>query len=72
MTRRKQGLGLTSLLVVAALGVMAFASSAQAVTPLFNLNGSTSDFNVTGTQEGTGTLLVPTSNLSLQCTGFPK
>jgi hypothetical protein len=70
MTRRKQGLGLAGLLAVAALGVMAFASSAQAVTPLFNLNGSTAEFSITGEQEGTGSLLVPTSNLTLKCDEF--
>ena len=73
MTRRKQGLGLTSLLVVAALGVMAFAASAQAVVPKFNVAGSTaSAFEVTGIlDEGKPEiLLVPASNLKLSCTEF--
>jgi hypothetical protein len=71
MTRRKQGLGLFGLLAVVALGVMVFASSAQALTPKFNKGaGETGEFEVTGTQEGTGTLLVPASNLSLRCPEF--
>jgi hypothetical protein len=71
MSYRKRWGGLLGLLVVAVLGVMALAASAQALTPKFNKGaGETGEFEVTGTQEGTGTLLVPASNLSLQCPEF--
>jgi hypothetical protein len=71
MSYRKRGGGLLGLLSVVVLGVLVFAGSAQGVTPLFNVGGSTAlQANITGTQEGTGTLLVPNSNLSLQCPEF--
>ena len=72
MSDRKRGKGLLGLLVVAVLGVMAFTASAQALTPKFNVNGvaPAANTNVSGTQEGTGTLLVPNLNLSLTCTEF--
>jgi hypothetical protein len=72
MSYRKHGRGLLGLLVVAVLGVMAFAGSAQGVAPKFNVAGATAgDFEVTGVQEGQNwALLVPNSNLSLTCTEF--
>jgi hypothetical protein len=72
MTRRKQGLGLLSLLAVVALGAMAFAAGAQAASPGFLVNKSKTalEASVGGTQEGVGTLLVPSSNLEVNCTGF--
>jgi hypothetical protein len=71
MTHRKQGLGLLGLLLAAALGIMAFAASAQAVTPLFSINGAAAlHATASGNQEETGTLLVPNSNLSLTCAEF--
>ena len=68
MRYQMKGRGLLGLVAVTALGVMAFAASAQAVTPLFNVNGLTNlEATISGAQVGTGTLLVPSSNLSLQC-----
>jgi len=70
MTYRKHGLG---LVVVAALAVMAFASTAQALTPLFYKNGS--PVAALQTLEGVienspSTLLVKALNFKLNCTGF--
>lgn len=68
MRYRRSGGGLLGLLVVAVLGALAFAGSAQALTPKFNVNGSTTlEANIGGVQEGTATLLVPASNLSIKC-----
>ena len=68
MARIKQGLGLSGLMVMAALGVMVFASSAQAVTPQFNLGGVVKEFTVTGSQEGTGSLSIPVLKVEINCT----
>jgi hypothetical protein len=71
MSYRKRGPQLLGLLFGAALCVMAFAASAQAVTPLFNVNGSIElEATVGAKQEGTETLLVPSANLSIQCPEF--
>jgi hypothetical protein len=75
MNERKHGARLLGLLVVAALGVMAFAASAQAVAPGFLVNGlPAGDLlpKLEGTIEaGTvGTMLVPGLNFELNCTAF--
>ena len=73
MNHRKQGLRLSGLLLVVALGVMAFAASAQAVTPTFlvgGVSGTTLPATVGATQEGTGTMTVPGLNFELNCTAF--
>ena len=74
MSYRRGGLGLFGLLAVVALGVMAFVSSAQALTPGFLIAkkapaaGLKANFN--GVQEGIGTLSVPALNTEINCTGF--
>lgn len=68
MSHGKRGGGLLGLLLVAILGAMGFAGSAEGAT--FNVGGATSEFEVTGIQEGAATLLVPSSNLSLRCESF--
>ena len=73
MSYGKRGGGLLGLLVVAVLGVMAFAASAQALTPRFNVGGNSEfAFEVTGTpDEGKPViLLVPASNLKISCPEF--
>ena len=61
MTHRKQGIGFFGLLAVVALGVMAFASSAQALTPQYIFKNKAGvrvavlDATATATQEGEGT-----------------
>ena len=74
MRKRKQGLSLLGILVVVALGVMAFASSAQALVPKFFVGGTLAatglNAPVEGKQIGTGTLLVKALNLEINCTGF--
>jgi hypothetical protein len=66
MRQRKNGLRLLGLLAVAALAVMAFASSAQAHK--FLVNKTFLLATVGGTQEGTGTMLVPGLSFQLSCT----
>jgi hypothetical protein len=73
MNHRKHGARLLGLLVVAALGVMAFAANAQAVAPGFLVNGKPPvDLLplIVGTQEGVGTMLVAGLNFELNCTTF--
>ena len=76
MRYRRGGLGLFGLLAVAALGVMAFASSAQALTPEFliakKLPAAGLNARVTGKiEKGTvSTLLIPALNTEINCTGF--
>jgi hypothetical protein len=73
MNHRKQGLRLSGLLLVVALGVMAFAASAQAVTPTFlvgGVSGTTLPATIGATQEGTGTMTVPELKFKLNCTAF--
>ena len=78
MSKRKHGRKLLGLLVVAALGIMAFASAAQALTPGYLIAGKKIELKageflkgtVEGTQEGVGTLLIPKLNLEVNCTGF--
>ena len=72
MTRRKQGLGLFGLLAVAALGVMAFASSAQAVLLGYLINKKLALHATAGgvSHEGLEVLLVPGSNLEIKCPEF--
>jgi len=74
MRKRKQGLSLAGLLVVVALGVMAFASSAQALVPKFFVGGTLAaaglNAPVEAKQVGRGTLLVPTLNLEINCEKF--
>jgi hypothetical protein len=72
MNYRKHGARLLGLLAVAALGVMAFAASAQAVAPGFLLNKKPLAVGllVTAgvTQENKfGTMLVPGLNFELNC-----
>jgi hypothetical protein len=64
---------LLGLLVVAALGVMAFAASAQAVAPGFLINKKpVGALKATGSaqQIGTGSFLVPGLNFKLSCTAY--
>jgi hypothetical protein len=73
MSSRKHGFSLLSLLVlVASLGVMAFATSVQAAVPVFLIAGVPAaeglDATATGEQEGTGTLLIPALNTEIKCT----
>ena len=73
MRYRRHGTRLLGLLAVAALGAMALAASAQAVTPGFLIGGAAVGAltaTVTGEQEGTGMLLVPGLNFKISCTGF--
>lgn len=76
MTRRKHGLGLLGLLVVAALAMAAFASSAQAVLPQFifkDLLGKeilALHASLSAKQENIGSLLVAALNLELNCAKF--
>ena len=74
MNHRKHGLRLSGLLAVMALGVMAFAASAQAVvTPGFLIEGKPAVEAKVGAEidPGTvGTMLVPTLNFQLTCTAF--
>jgi hypothetical protein len=76
MSKRKYGRSLLGLLVVAALGVMAFASSAQALTPGFLIAKkavpSALKATVTGEQDEktVGTLLIPALKLEVNCTKF--
>ena len=76
MSHRKHGLKLLGLLAVAALGVLAFASAAQAVVPEFLIAKKTFlkelDATVSGVQElkTVGTLLVPLLNLEIQLAGI--
>ena len=72
MNYGKYGSGLLGLLAVTAFGVMALASSAQAVTPLFAINGAkalhaTVDANDDGED---GVLLIPALNVSISCEEF--
>jgi len=75
MRHRKHGLGLGGLLAIAVLGVMAFASNAQAVdfpSPDFYVNGSATNLpaGLSGTQIGVGTLLIPGLSSEVQCNTF--
>lgn len=68
MSYRKRGFGLVGLLTIAALAVMALASTAQAVTPQFAINGvKAGTATIKGTQEEPGSLLVPGLNVSITC-----
>jgi len=75
MKYRKHGLG---LLLVVALGLLAFAGSAQAVMLGFLINkkpvepkaGEVLKATAGATQVGTGTLLIPGLNVEINCTGF--
>lgn len=68
MSYRKFGLGL----VVAAIGMMAFASSAHAVKSVFLINKSSANLHasVTGVQLGEGKLLVAGLNMEVRCPKF--
>ena len=72
MEHRKHGARLFGLLAVAAVGVMAFAASAQAIVPGFLVGGKAfaTLTKVVGTQEGVGTMLVPGLSLEINCTAF--
>ena len=74
MRYRRGGLGLFGLLAVVALGVMAFASSAQALTPEFliakKLPAAGLNATVGGVLEGVASIEIPTLNTEINCTGF--
>jgi hypothetical protein len=75
MRHRKSGARLLGLVVVAALGVMAFAASAQAVAPGFLINkkpvGSLLALVTGKIEAGTvGTIKVAGLNFELNCTSF--
>ena len=74
MRYRRGGLGLFGLLAVAALGVMAFASSAQALTPKFLIAKAAVaaglNATVSGVAEGTATLSIPALNAEINCKKF--
>jgi hypothetical protein len=73
MNQRKNGARLLGLLVVAALGVMAFAASAQAVAPGFLINKKPVvglKATAGAKQVGTGSMLVAGLNFQLRCTAF--
>ena len=72
MSYRRNVRGLLGLLVVAVLGVMAFASSAWAVLPAFLINKKPAlHATATGvTHEGLEVLLVPSLNLEIKCPEF--
>jgi hypothetical protein len=70
MKHRKHGARLLGLLAVAALGVMAFAASAQAVVPAFlvaALGATKLLTSINAVQIGVGTMLVPGLNFRLSC-----
>ena len=73
MRYRKHGARLLGLLAVAALGAMALAASAQAVTPGFLIGGKPVGelkATVTGAQEGILTVLIPGLNFKINCEKF--
>jgi hypothetical protein len=73
MTHRKHGARLLGLLVVAALGVMAFAASAQAVAPGFLINKKPVGAllaTAEGKLESVGTMKVPILKFELNCTAM--
>lgn len=71
MNYRKHGEGLFVPLVVVVLGLMTVVANAQAVTPLFTINGVKASHATFGaTQLGASTLLVEKSNLALKCNTF--
>src|SRR3954454_18214752 len=74
MIYRKQGLGLVGLLAVVVLGAMAFASSAQALTPKFLVGGKAVGAGLNaplqGNQIGRDVLLVPGLNTEFNCEKF--
>lgn len=69
---RRNGARLLGLLVVAALGAMALASSAQAVLPVFLIATKPAALlaTVNAEQEGRGTMLVPGLKFELNCEKF--
>ena len=74
MRYRRGGLGLIGLLTVVALGVMAFASSAQALTPEFliakKLPAAGLNATVGGVQVGVGLVEIPALGAEINCTEF--
>ena len=72
MEHRKHGARLFGLLAVAAVGVMAFAASAQAVVPgfLIEKKAFATLTKVTASTEGVSTMLVPGLGFELNCTAF--
>lgn len=71
MSYRKHGAGLLGVLAIAALGVAAFAATAQALTPKFLVGKKAvvAGLNAVleGVQIGRETLSVPTLNLEINC-----
>lgn len=71
MSYRRSGRGLLGLVAIAVLGLMAFAGSAHAVTPLFNVGKLTSLHASFGAvQEEPSTFLVPNLNFEIKCSGM--
>ena len=70
MKHKKNGLRLIGLLAVAALGVMAFAASAEAVAPGFLIAKKSAEgllAKFTAKQVGISALLVPVFNFEIVC-----
>jgi hypothetical protein len=70
MKHRKHGTRLLGLLAVAALGVLAFTASAEAVAPGFLINKKAVGgllATAEGVLEGVSTMLVPGLNFQLRC-----
>lgn len=71
MSYRSSARGLLGTVVIAVLGLMALAGSAQAVTPLFNVGKSTALHASFGAvQEEPSTFLVPALNIEIKCPGM--
>jgi hypothetical protein len=73
MKHRKHGARLLGLLAVAALGVMAFAASAQAVNPGFLIGGKpalAATGSIVKDSGSLNTMLVPGLNFQLTCSAF--
>ena len=73
MKHRKHGAGLLGLLAVAALGAMAFASSAEAVNPGFLIGGKpalAATVSITKAVGSLNTMLVSGLNFQLTCAEF--
>lgn len=68
MSYRSSGRGLLGLVVIAVLGLMAFAGSAHAVTPLFNVGNSTAlHASFSAVQEEPAVFLIPALNFEIKC-----
>jgi hypothetical protein len=71
MSYAKHGAGLLGLLAIMALGVLAFAASAQALTPEFLINKKLAlAATVTGESESVKTLSIPALSTEINCKKF--